>query len=208
MAHDAAIQWAPTSNGTLLQVRDLKKWFPVQQGWLDQVLSGRSDHVRAVDGVSFDIRRGEVFGLAGRVAVASRPSVAPCCLTGPRRTRCVSMVPIWRRSARATCAAYAAGCRSSFRTHGVAESAHDARRLGRPAYRSTTQNGLLGTASGADARARGLFRPSSTWTSTHTRSLAVNASASSSLAPSSPAPILSWQTSPSPWPMSACAPCC
>ncbi|HHX44322.1 MAG TPA: ABC transporter ATP-binding protein [Chloroflexi bacterium] len=56
---------APTSNGTLLQVRDLKKWFPVQQGWLDQVLSGRSDHVRAVDGVSFDIRRGEVFGLAG-----------------------------------------------------------------------------------------------------------------------------------------------
>lgn len=53
------------SNGNLLEVRDLKKWFPVQKGWLDQLLSGRSDHVRAVDGVSFDIRRGEVFGLAG-----------------------------------------------------------------------------------------------------------------------------------------------
>jgi len=56
---------AASTNGHLLQVRDLKKWFPVQQGWLDQVLTGRSDHVRAVDGVSFDIRKGEVFGLAG-----------------------------------------------------------------------------------------------------------------------------------------------
>jgi peptide/nickel transport system ATP-binding protein len=49
----------------LVEVNNLKKWFPVQQGFLDQILAGRVDHVRAVDGVSFFIRRGEVFGLAG-----------------------------------------------------------------------------------------------------------------------------------------------
>ena len=49
----------------LIEVKNLKKWFPVQQGFLDQILAGHVDHVRAVDGVSFFIRRGEVFGLAG-----------------------------------------------------------------------------------------------------------------------------------------------
>jgi peptide/nickel transport system ATP-binding protein len=56
------------SNGTdenLVEVKDLKKWFPIQSGLLDGVLSRDLDHVRAVDGVSFKIRRGEVFGLAG-----------------------------------------------------------------------------------------------------------------------------------------------
>ncbi len=55
----------PQAEVPLLEVRDLKKWYPVQQGLLGQILSGRTSHVRAVDGVSFDIRRGEVFGLAG-----------------------------------------------------------------------------------------------------------------------------------------------
>jgi peptide/nickel transport system ATP-binding protein len=49
----------------LVEVHDLKKYFPVQSGLLEQVLSGRKDNVRAVDGVSFNIKRGEVFGLAG-----------------------------------------------------------------------------------------------------------------------------------------------
>ncbi len=60
---------APGQNGqtdNLLEVVDVKKWFPVQQGLIDALLSrGHIDHVRAVDGVSFFIRRGEVFGLAG-----------------------------------------------------------------------------------------------------------------------------------------------
>lgn len=50
---------------SLVEVMDLKKWFPVQKGFLDQMLAGHTDYVHAVDGVSFFIRRGEVFGLAG-----------------------------------------------------------------------------------------------------------------------------------------------
>lgn len=49
----------------LVEVKDLKKWFPVQKGFLEQFLAGRADNVRAVDGVSFNIRKGEAFGLAG-----------------------------------------------------------------------------------------------------------------------------------------------
>lgn len=44
----------------LLSVRGLKTYFPLGQGW-----TGRRDFVRAVDGVDFDIRRGEVLGLVG-----------------------------------------------------------------------------------------------------------------------------------------------
>lgn len=50
---------------TLVEIRDLKKWFPVQQTVLDRVFSRNRQFVHAVDGVSFTIRRGEVFGLAG-----------------------------------------------------------------------------------------------------------------------------------------------
>lgn len=49
----------------LIEVRNLKKWFPVQKGFLEQVLAGRADNVHAVDDVSFTIRKGEAFGLAG-----------------------------------------------------------------------------------------------------------------------------------------------
>ena len=49
----------------LVEVRDLRKWFPVQTSFVETLLARRIDYVRAVDGISFDIRRGEVFGLAG-----------------------------------------------------------------------------------------------------------------------------------------------
>ncbi|MDY7041312.1 MAG: ABC transporter ATP-binding protein [Chloroflexota bacterium] len=58
----------PRANGdqdNLVEVKNLKKWFPVQSGFLNNLLSGHTDYVRAVDGVSFNIRRGEAFGLAG-----------------------------------------------------------------------------------------------------------------------------------------------
>jgi oligopeptide/dipeptide ABC transporter ATP-binding protein len=44
-----------------ISVRDLQKHFPIREGALQRV----AGHVRAVDGVSFDIRRGATVGLVG-----------------------------------------------------------------------------------------------------------------------------------------------
>jgi len=50
-----------SKDGNLVEVRDLKKYFPVKAGAFGD---GR-ESVKAVDGVSFTIRRGETFGLVG-----------------------------------------------------------------------------------------------------------------------------------------------
>jgi len=49
----------------LIRVENLKKWFPVRKGFLSSLLGGEQLYVRAVDGVSFKIMEGEIFGLAG-----------------------------------------------------------------------------------------------------------------------------------------------
>jgi peptide/nickel transport system ATP-binding protein len=49
------------SDGILLQVRDLKKHFPIIGGLFRKVVG----HVKAVDGVSFYIKKGETLGLVG-----------------------------------------------------------------------------------------------------------------------------------------------
>ncbi len=55
-----------TENTELVRVENLRKHFPVQSGFLASLLNrGQVPSVKAVDGVSFSIRRGEVFGLAG-----------------------------------------------------------------------------------------------------------------------------------------------
>ena len=45
----------------ILEVRDLKVWFPIKKG----VLGLTAGYVKAVDGVSFDLRRGETLGVVG-----------------------------------------------------------------------------------------------------------------------------------------------
>jgi ABC-type oligopeptide transport system ATPase subunit len=49
------------TTGPLLEVRDLKKHFPLHRG----VFSRIAGSVRAVDGISFHIDRGETLGLVG-----------------------------------------------------------------------------------------------------------------------------------------------
>jgi peptide/nickel transport system ATP-binding protein len=53
------------NHDTLVEVRNLKKHFPVARDFISNLLSREQEFVRAVDGIDFTIRRGEVFGLAG-----------------------------------------------------------------------------------------------------------------------------------------------
>jgi peptide/nickel transport system ATP-binding protein len=46
-------------------VEDLEKYFPVQKSFFERLFTRTMDFVKAVDGISFSIRRGEVFTLAG-----------------------------------------------------------------------------------------------------------------------------------------------
>jgi len=52
---------AQPDSANLLEVRDLAKLFPITQGFFKKVVG----HVRAVDGVSFAIRKGKTLGLVG-----------------------------------------------------------------------------------------------------------------------------------------------
>lgn len=49
---------------TLVKVRDLQKHFPVETSTINR-LRGHQNYIHAVDGINFDITRGEIFGVAG-----------------------------------------------------------------------------------------------------------------------------------------------
>ena len=48
-------------NNTLLEVKDLKMYFENKKGFLGKKI----EYVKAVDGVSFKIQKGETIGLVG-----------------------------------------------------------------------------------------------------------------------------------------------
>jgi oligopeptide/dipeptide ABC transporter ATP-binding protein len=58
---EQAMAGPPDPGSPLLEVRDLKTWFPIRKG----ILSHTVGHVKAVDGISFDIQPGKTLGLVG-----------------------------------------------------------------------------------------------------------------------------------------------
>lgn len=46
---------------SIIEVRDLRTWFPIKRG----VMARTVGYVRAVDGLSLHIKRGETLGLVG-----------------------------------------------------------------------------------------------------------------------------------------------
>ena len=61
MTEDKYCQTTEEMADTVLQVIDLKQYFPIKDGLLQRVVG----HVKAVDGISFKINRGKTMGLVG-----------------------------------------------------------------------------------------------------------------------------------------------
>lgn len=53
------------SENKVIEAQNLTKYFPLAKGFFETLFSRRQSFVRAVDGISFEIREKEVFGLAG-----------------------------------------------------------------------------------------------------------------------------------------------
>jgi len=49
----------------VMNVKNLVKWFPVRMGFFSTLFSRTQLFVRAVDDITFDVKKGEIFGLAG-----------------------------------------------------------------------------------------------------------------------------------------------
>lgn len=54
------------SKRTLFEVNGLEKWYRQETGKLSSRLWGEPEYLKAVDGVDFDIKSGEILGLAGQ----------------------------------------------------------------------------------------------------------------------------------------------
>lgn len=52
----------------ILELQDVQKYYPIVKGAFHQVVG----HVKAVDGVSLTLNRGETLGLSARAAAARR----------------------------------------------------------------------------------------------------------------------------------------
>ena len=62
----AATSAAPVNDESyVLEVRMLRKWYPVRQGLLLSLMGREPIQLKAVDGVTFALRAGEVLGIAG-----------------------------------------------------------------------------------------------------------------------------------------------
>ena len=62
---DGSLEVPPEYQDALIGAKGLKKYFPIRQGFLSSIVKGQTQYVKAVDDISFYVRKGEVFGLAG-----------------------------------------------------------------------------------------------------------------------------------------------
>ena len=62
-----------SNSETLIEVKDLKMYFPVTKGI---VLRRKIGDVKAVDGLTFSIRKGETLGLVGESGCGNPPPAA------------------------------------------------------------------------------------------------------------------------------------
>jgi len=50
----------------IIEISNLKKWFPIRRGFLQSLYTREEvKHVKAIDDISFNIKKGEILGLAG-----------------------------------------------------------------------------------------------------------------------------------------------
>jgi peptide/nickel transport system ATP-binding protein len=68
-----------SKSNNILDVRNLKVWFPVRSGFLASLSKREEKFVHAVDGISFSVRRGEVFCLVGESG-CGKTTTARCIL--------------------------------------------------------------------------------------------------------------------------------
>ena len=66
----------------ILEVRDLRVWFPIKKG----VFSRITGYVKAVDGISFDLRRGETLGVVGESGCGKSTTARAVLLLNKPRT--------------------------------------------------------------------------------------------------------------------------
>ncbi len=55
----------PAESEEVIRVENLKKWYPLKRGFFETLFSRGEINVKAVDGVSFKLQKGEIMALAG-----------------------------------------------------------------------------------------------------------------------------------------------
>ncbi len=93
---NAATNGSGNGNGApdlLLEVKNLRKFFPIRQGFLQRV----TGQVRAVDDVSFDLYGAKHCRWSGKAAAAKQPRRAASSVRfSPRAAKFVFVLPIMR----------------------------------------------------------------------------------------------------------------
>ena len=69
----------------IVKIRELKKDF-LMSSFLEKLLSRNLKVIKAVDGISFDIRKGEILGLAGESGCGAESSRLEIMLVVVRKT--------------------------------------------------------------------------------------------------------------------------